>query len=125
MNLHRNSENFQAIRAKFEVSKQKLSPKSVMKTGKSGSQTNGLRKKDEDRKTEQLKDQRMDLRSSSGRIKGLSSIASFGSTSTFSSSSFLRRKNNTDSVGSDELSADVNASNLLGTEYTTSSTSKI
>ena len=111
MTLRRNSENFQAIRAKFESSKHKLSPRSTMKAGKESNlqQSRPIKYIDE-RVTERLKGPQTEVRSSSGRIKGLSSIASFSSISTFSSNSFLRRKNNTDETESDEMSDNANAS---------------
>ena len=125
MTLRRNSENFQAIRAKFEGSKQKPSSKATMRAVKESiSQSKTLHETDNERMAERLKGPRAELRPSSGRIKGLSSIASFSSMNAFSSNSFLRRKN-TDAVGSDEMTANVTTSSYRVTESTVPYTSRL
>lgn len=88
MTLRRNSENFQAIRAKFEGSKEiLLTTKAEVAQKMESSNTDGRTKSD------YFSDSPMKNRSSSGRIQRLSSIASLSTMSVFSTNPFQRRKN--------------------------------
>ena len=122
MTLRRSSENFEAIRAKFEGSKQKCLSKPKMKAVKETStQSVGLNGKDGKRKPSQPGDIPTETRSSTGRIKRLSSMASLGTLNAFSSNPFQRRKHTDGGEASEQI-----ANNTVRTaDFSASLTSKL
>ena len=125
MTIPRNSENFQAIRAKFEGSKQNPSSREALMTAKAVN-VHKMESNDVDYKTKPdcLSGSRMKNQSSSGRIQRLSSIASLSTMNVFSANPFQRRKN-TDVNGVSEQSGDNKTSSSYVAGSTAAYASKI
>ena len=125
MTLRRNSENFQAIRAKFEGSKQKPLSKEALTASKAAKlQMMGSDDAEGKMKLDCYSGSPMKNQSSSGRIQRLSSFASLSTMNVFSANRFQRRKN-TDGNEASELSGDTEISSSHVAGSTTFHASKI